>query len=77
MDVTVKAYQELNDKILKEGKELDDGLNKLEEQKRVFESEREKWKEELDRARNEIVEQNDRLTVLSQQLAGTKVKKQH
>ena len=73
MDVTVKAYQELNDKILKEGKELDDGLNKLEEQKRVFESEREKWKEELDRARNEIVEQNDRLTVLSQQLAGTKV----
>ena len=77
MDVTVKAYQELNDKILKEGKELDDGLNKLEEQKRVFESEREKWKEELDRARNEIVEQNDRLTVLSQQLAGTKVNKQH
>ena len=53
MDVTVKAYQELNDKILKEGKELDDGLNKLEEQKRVFESEREKWKEELARQSKE------------------------
>ena len=52
MDVTVKAYQELNDKILKEGKELDDGLNKLEEQ--LDKSERVKWKEELDRARNEI-----------------------
>ena len=48
-------------------------MNKLEAQKRVFESEREKWKEELDRAKNEIVEQNNRLTVLSQQLAGTKV----
>ena len=39
--------------ILKEGKELDDGLNKLEEQKRVRESEREKWKEELARQSKE------------------------
>ena len=35
------------------GKELDDGLNKLEEQKRVRESEREKWKEELARQSKE------------------------
>lgn len=71
--MTVKSYQELNSKLLKESKELDDGLNKLEEQKRQFENEREKWRQDLDQARNEIVEQNDRLTVLSQQLAGTKV----
>ena len=73
LDVTVKSYQELNSKLLKESKELDDGLNKLEEQKRQFETEREKWRQDLDQARNEVVEQNDRLTVLSQQLAGTKV----
>lgn len=72
--MTIKAYQELNQKLLKEGKELDEGLSKLEEQKRQFESEREQWRQELDRARNEIEEQNDRLTVLSQQLAGTKVR---
>ena len=73
LDVTVRSYQELNSKLLKESKELDDGLNKLEEQKRQFENERERWRQDLDQARNEIVEQNDRLTVLSQQLAGTKV----
>ena len=73
LGTTIKTYKELNQKLLKEGKELDEGLSKLEEQKKQFDSEREQWKHELDRARNEIVEQNDRLTVLSQQLAGTKV----
>ena len=38
-----------------------------------FEKERAGWKEELDQARQEIIEQNDRLTVLSEQLAGRKV----
>ena len=38
-----------------------------------FEKERASWKEELDQARQEIIEQNDRLTVLSEQLAGRRV----
>ena len=38
-----------------------------------FEKERAIWKDELDQARQEIIEQNDRLTVLSEQLAGRKV----
>ena len=38
-----------------------------------FEKERSGWKEDLDQARQEMIEQNDRLTVLSEHLAGRKV----
>ena len=47
--------------------------SRFEAERSEFESERATWREELDRARQDVIEQQDRLTVLSQQLAGTKV----
>ena len=41
-------------------------------ERKAFEEERSSWQEELGMARQEVLEQNDRLTLLSQQLAGTK-----
>ena len=38
-----------------------------------FERERDGWKEEFEQAKQEVIEQNDRLTVLSEQLSGRKV----
>ena len=40
--------------------------------RKLFEEEQSTWQTELDMARKEILEQNDRLTLLSQQLTGTK-----
>lgn len=48
-------------------------LFRFEAERGEYEEERAKWKEELDIAREDIVEQQDRLTVLSEQLAGAKV----
>lgn len=51
-------------------KEQQDRLNK---EREIFNEEREKWQRHIEQARNDISEQNDRLTFLSQQLTGTKV----
>lgn len=69
----MKANQETQLQLTKERKDLKDEQAKFEQLRKQFETERAEWKQELDVARNDIVEQNDRLTVLSQQLTGTKV----
>ena len=43
-------------------------------ERKAFEEERSSWQQELTVARQETLEQNNRLTVLSQQLAGTKAR---
>ena len=45
---------------------------RYEAEHKAFEEERSSWQQELEVARQEVLEQNDRLTLLSQQLAGTK-----
>ena len=45
---------------------------RYEAERKTFEEERSSWQDELAVAKQEILEQNDRLTLLSQQLAGTK-----
>ena len=57
----------------REQHDLEARIKCYEEERIEFEKERANWKEELDQARQEIIEQNDRLTVLSEQLAGRKV----
>lgn len=54
---------------------MDARIKVYEEERKQFEEERAVWKEELERERIEAIEQNDRLTVLSEQLAGVKVRK--
>ena len=54
-------------------RDLDERLRRYEEEREQFENERLHWKEELERKRVEMMEQNDRLTVLSEQLVGAKV----
>ena len=54
-------------------RDLDERLQRYEEEREQFENERLQWKEELERKRVEMMEQNDRLTVLSEQLVGAKV----
>ena len=54
-------------------RDLEQRIKTYEEERKEFEEERAIWKEELDRERLEAIEQNDRLTVLSEQLAGVKV----
>ena len=69
----VRAYEELRKKQLVDQRDLEDRLKRQEEEREKFESERAEWKEELERVQLDIIEQNDRLTVLSEQLAGAKV----
>ena len=73
LSVTLKSYNDLTIKLQQEAKDLEDGLQELDKEREAFEEERAKWKRELDQARKEITEQNDRLTLLSQQLSGEKV----
>ena len=40
----------------------------------LLQQEQKKWKADLEKAKSDVVEQNDRLAVLSQQLVGTKVR---
>ena len=46
-----------------------------EEERVEFEEERQEWSADMERNHQDILEQNDRLTVLSQTLSGTKVSK--
>ena len=51
-----------------------DCMCRYEAERRAFEEERSSWQQELGVARQEVLEQNDRLTLLSQQLTGTKAR---
>ncbi len=55
-------------------RDLEQRIQNYEVERKQFEEERAIWKEELERERIEAIEQNDRLTVLSEQLAGVKVR---
>ena len=69
----MRAYEDLHKNLLLDQRDLEERLRRQEGEREVFEKGREEWKQKLERARQETIEQNDRLTVLSEQLAGTKV----
>ena len=73
LDNCIASYQELLKVQEREHHDLETRIKCYEQERMEFEKERASWKEELDQARQEIIEQNDRLTVLSEQLAGRKV----
>ena len=69
----LKENQQLQLQLKRDERDLEQRIKTYEEERKEFEEERAIWKEELDRDRLEAIEQNDRLTVLSEQLAGVKV----
>ncbi len=69
----MKENAALKKQLTHEHHDLEVRIKSYEEERKKFEEERAEWKEEAQRGHQEILEQNDRLTVLSQQLAGTKV----
>ena len=73
LDELVHSYEALQQQLKREKRDLDERLQRYEEEREKFENERLQWKEELERKRMEMMEQNDRLTVLSEQLVGAKV----
>ena len=73
LDELVHSYEALQQQLKREKRDLDERLRRYEEEREKFENERLQWKEELERKRVEMMEQNDRLTVLSEQLVGAKV----
>lgn len=54
--------------------DLEVRIKAYEEERVKFEEERQEWGAEMERNHQDILEQNDRLTVVSQTLAGTKVR---
>ena len=73
LDESVHSYEALQQQVKRDQRDLDERLRRYEEEREQFENERLQWKEELERKRVEMMEQNDRLTVLSEQLVGAKV----
>lgn len=73
LGATLTAYNNLNVKLQQDAKDLEDHISQLDMEKESFEKEQAEWKRDLEQARKEIMEQNDRLTFLSQQLSGEKV----
>lgn len=73
LDELVHSYEALQQQLKREKRDLDERLRRYEEEREKFENERLQWKEELERKRVAMMEQNDRLTVLSEQLVGAKV----
>lgn len=73
MDDCIASYQRLRKVQEGEQHDLETRIKCYEEERMEFEKERAIWKDKLDQARQEIIEQDDRLTVLSEQLAGRKV----
>ena len=74
LDESVRTHEALNQQLKRDQRDLDERLQRYEEEREKFEEERLQWKEELERTRTEVIEQNDRLTVLSEQLVGAKVR---
>lgn len=73
LDQTLKQYKELNIKLQQDDKDMKEQQDKLDKEREEFDTERQKWQRHIEQARNDITEQNDRLTLLSQQLTGTQV----
>ena len=73
LDQTLKQYKELNIKLQQDDKDMKEQQDKLDKEREEFDAERQKWQRHIEQARNDITEQNDRLTLLSQQLTGTQV----
>lgn len=65
--------QQVQLQLKRDERELNQRIKNYENERKQFEEERSNWKEDLFRERQEAIEQNDRLTVLSEQLAGVKV----
>lgn len=74
LDDCIASYQELLKVQEREHHDLETRIKCYEKERVEFEKDRDGWKEELDQARQEVIEQNDRLTVLSEQLTGRKVR---
>lgn len=74
LDECLKTNQALQLQRKREERDLELRIKTYEAERRQFEEERAIWKEDLERERIEAIEQNDRLTVLSEQLAGVKVR---
>ena len=72
LDRTAKSVENINLDLKLKQKSLEEELSSLQVSKEVHERDKTEWKEKLELARKEILEQDDRLTVLSQQLAGAK-----
>lgn len=72
LDRTAKSVGEINLDLKLKQKSLEEELIGLQASKEVHEKDKTEWKEKLELARREILEQDDRLTVLSQQLTGAK-----
>ena len=72
LDQTAKSVEKINLELKSKQKVLDDELIALQASKEAHEKDMADWKEKLESARKEILEQDDRLTVLAQQLAGAK-----
>ena len=74
LENTIQDTFNLKRQLKHENHDLEARIKSYEQERTKFEEERAEWKGDLDQARQEIIEQNDRLAVLSQSLAGTKVR---
>lgn len=67
------ANAALKKQLTHENYDLEARITSYEQERTKFEEQRAEWKEDSERAQEDIIEQNDRLTVLSQRLSGAKV----
>ena len=67
-----KRYDQLYDELKVEKHDIEQRAGQLDKEAKLFEKEKNEWKEKLEAAKKEISEQNDRLSLLSDRLAGTK-----
>jgi septal ring factor EnvC (AmiA/AmiB activator) len=73
LESAMQASGALKKRLTHENYDLEARIRSYEQERTDFEEARVDWKEESERAKQDIIEQNDRLTVLSQRLSGTKV----
>ena len=74
MESCIRNTEEIRRQVKQDQYDLEVRIRRYEQERTEFEQERAEWKDELDRERQGLIEQNDRLAVLSQELSGTKVK---
>ncbi|CAI8049949.1 hypothetical protein GBAR_LOCUS27483 [Geodia barretti] len=72
VEESLRLWEMKHRQLRKEQNQLQEHYNKYGRKRKAFEVEKYSWEQELSMARKEILEQDDRLTLLSQQLAGTK-----
>lgn len=69
----MQANEALKRRLTHENHDLEARIGSYEQERTNFEEDRAVWKEESEQAKQDIIEQNDRLTILSHRLSGTKV----